>query len=82
MTIKEILTDSVKGGEFSIQEARMVVNHDWRTLISSFQGSAKREIETLFYFIESFVEEVDEGFVDGANDLELYEKISAVLKKI
>ena len=82
MTIKSILQEATKDGGFSVEAARGVLLHDWRTMILSLSNDTKRDAETLFYFIEGHVEEVDEGFVDNANDPELFERTTELLKKL
>ena len=82
MTIKSILQQVIKDGSFSLKAAREVLLHDWRTMVLSLSNDTKREAETLFYFIEGYVEEVDEGFVDNANDPELFKRTIDLLKKL
>jgi len=82
MTIKSILEPAIKEGVFTIVFAREVVQADWRTMIGSLNGELKREAESLFYFIEGYVEEVDEGFVDQPNDPELYERTKKLMTKL
>jgi len=82
MTIKSILEPAVEEGVFTIDFARKVVQSDWRTMIGALQCDLKRESESLFYFIEAYVEDVDEGFVDEPNDPELYEKTKKLLAKL
>ncbi|HVK54953.1 MAG TPA: hypothetical protein VM532_07980 [Burkholderiales bacterium] len=82
MNLKSLLNESVSSGEFTIDAARKLLAHDWRSLIDSLPIETKREAETFFYFVEGFVEEVDEGFVDEDNDIELAERAIALLSKL
>ena len=82
MTIRSLLEPAVEAGEFTIDLARKVVQADWRTLIGALRGELKCEAESLFYFIEGYVEEVDEGYVDEPNDPELYERTKELLTKL
>lgn len=82
MTIRLTLEPAVAAGEFTIDFARKVIQTDWRTLIASLPDELKREAESLFYFIEGYVEEVDEGFLDQPNDPELYERTKKLLAQL
>jgi hypothetical protein len=82
MTLKGILEQAVSDGRFSIESARRVIGYDWRTLISDQSGATKRDAESLFYFIEGYVEEVAEGFVDQKDDPELYERAQKLLAEL
>lgn len=82
MSLKSILNQTVSKGEFTIYDARKLLEHDWKTLIKTLPIEIKREAETFFYFVEGFVEEVDEGFVDERSDSELAERAIALLSKL
>lgn len=82
MTLKSILEQAVADGRFSIESARRTLQYDWRSMIGEYSGETKREAETLFYFVEGYVEEVDEGFVDEKDDPELYERTRELLQKL
>ena len=82
MSLKELLSRSVESESFSTCAARELVRHDWRSAIQSLEPEVRREAETLFYFIEGFAEEVDEGFVEDGQDDELYERIMKILPKL
>ena len=82
MTLKSIFEEAIADGRFSIEAARRAIRYDWRSMIGECSGEAKREAETLFYFIEGYVEEVDEGFVVENNDPELYERARQLLPKL
>ena len=82
MTLKSILEQAVADGRFSIESARRTIQYDWRSMIGECSGETKREAETLFYFVEGYVEEVDEGFVDEKDDPELYERTRKLLQKL
>jgi len=82
MTIKSLLQKATCTGEFTLESARELVRYDWRTMIRTLPTEAKQEAETLFYFIEGYVEEVDEGFVDEPNDPELYERSLSLLERL
>lgn len=82
MTLKGILEQAVSDGQFSIESARRIVGYDWRTLTGECAGEMKRDAESLFYFIEGYVEEVAEGFVDAHNDPELYQRTKELLAKL
>lgn len=77
-----MLNKSLSEGKFTVTDARSLLKNDWRALIRSLPTETMREAETLFYFIEGFVEDVDEGFVDDAPDEELKEKILCLLSKL
>jgi hypothetical protein len=81
-SIKEILEQATSDGRFSIEAARAVVQHDWRGLIGECAAEIRSETETLFYFIEGYVEEVEEGYLDESEDPELYTLTRALLKKL
>lgn len=82
LMIKSLLEPALESGEFTIDLARKIAQADWRTMVDALQGELKREAESLFYFIEGYVEEVDEGFVDEQNDPELYERAKKLLRKL
>ena len=82
MTLRSILEPAIENGVLTIDSARKLAQVDWRRLIGRLQGEVKSEAESLFYFIEGYVEEVDEGFVDEPNDPELYERTKRLLKKL
>lgn len=82
MGLKQILAESVSQGEFTTNGARKLLSNDWRLLISSLPDETKREAETFFYFVEGFVEEVDEGFVDDGADEELMNRAVSLISKL
>jgi hypothetical protein len=51
-------------------------------MIRDYPAEIKGDAESLFYFIEGFVEEVDEGYVDEQDDPELYARTLELLKKL
>ena len=81
-SIKAILSPIAESGEFSIESARAIVQSDWRTMIECLQGELKAEAESLFYFSEGYVEEVDEGFVEQRDDPELFERIERLIDQL
>lgn len=82
MTLRSILQQAVADGKFSIESARRTLQYDWRSIIGECSDETKREAETLFYFVEGYVEEVEEGFVDEKDDPELYQRTRELLRKI
>lgn len=82
MNLKSVLEEAVCNGELSIQSARRAIQYDWRSMIKQCPEETRRDAETLFYFIEGFVEEFDEGFIAENNDPELYEKTRLILLKL
>lgn len=80
--VRALLEPILKSGEFSIEHAREIRKCDWRTMVTDLQGETKREAESLFYFAEGFVEEVDEGFVTDNTDPELYERTLRLAAKL
>lgn len=82
MNLKELLTPSFATGEFTIAKARELIGHDWRSIIKTLPDDLRREAETFFYFTEGFVEEFDEGFVDGNGDAELAKRATALISKL
>lgn len=82
MDLKSLLADSASHGEFTTADARKLLSNDWRLLIGSLPDDTKREAETFFYFVEGFVEEVDEGFVDDGPDAELMNRAVSLLSKL
>lgn len=82
MNLKFLIAESVSDGKFTTTDARKLLNNDWRHMIDSLSGDIKREAETFFYFVEGFVEEVDEGFVDEGPDEELMRRAVSLLSKL
>jgi hypothetical protein len=80
--IKMALTRAVLDGRFSIESARLIKKSGWRSALKAFPTEIKIEAESLFYFIEGFEEEVNEGYVDAEEDPELYGRILKLLKKL
>ena len=80
--IRTLLQPVLDSGEFSLEYARKICKCDWRTMVTDLDGEAKVEAESLFYFAEGFVEEVDEGFVTDSSDLELYERTLRLIEKL
>ncbi|MEN9581349.1 MAG: hypothetical protein RJA70_4358 [Pseudomonadota bacterium] len=82
MTLKSILEPTIENGTFTIDAARKLAQLDWRSLLENLPTEVRSEAESLFYFIEGYVEEVDEGFVDQADDPELYERTKQILTRL
>jgi hypothetical protein len=82
MTIKSVLEQAVSDGRFSIESARSVIQCDWRNMIRDCPAGIEHDAETLFYFIEGFVEDIDEGYVVEREDHELYTRILELLNKL
>lgn len=82
MGIKELLAHAVERGRFSIESARRIKQYDWRNALQGLQAEVRKEAESLFYFIEGFVEEVDEGYVSDQDDPELHKRILELLQKL
>jgi len=80
--IKELLAHAVQGGRFSIESARRIKQYDWRNALQGLPVEVRKEAESLFYFIEGFVEEVDEGYVSDQDDPELHKRILELLQKL
>jgi hypothetical protein len=80
--IMELLAHAVQGGRFSIESARRIKQYDWRNALQGLQAEVRKEAESLFYFIEGFVEEVDEGYVSDQDDPELHKRILELLQKL
>ncbi len=70
--MEALLQKSITSGEFVIETARGLAATDWR-----YQNA-----EDLFYFIEGYVEETDEGFMDEPNDPELYQRAISLLSQL
>lgn len=79
MNITELLTPVVESGRFTIDLAKKVVEVDWRVLVKILDREKRHEAESLFYFIEGYVEEFNEGFVNETHDPELYERTRKLL---
>ena len=80
--IKSLLQKAVVGGEFTIDSARELSATNWRDWITGLSSEIKKDAEDLFYFIEGYVEETDEGFIDELSDPELYERTIELLNKL
>jgi hypothetical protein len=81
--LREILIELKPSSSFSINEARLLSKINWRVLISSLNKDLKMEAESFFYFVEGFVEDVDEGFVDvNYKDEELGQRFNKLLSKL
>lgn len=76
------LEKAITSGKFTIESARELASSDWRSWAGQLSGDSKRNAEDLFYFIEGFVEETDEGFMDEPDDPELYERTVALLAQL
>ena len=82
MELVSQLKQSIISERFPVAEARRLTSLDWREMIKPLGVSIRREAESLFYFMEGFVEEVDEGFVDGCDDQELYRRSIALIQRL
>lgn len=80
--METLLQKAIASGEFTIESARELAATDWRSWVSQLAGDTKKNAEDLFYFVEGFVEETDEGFMDEPNDPELYERTVALLEQL
>lgn len=82
MDLKSLLAESVAHGALTTADARRLLSNNWRQLIGSLPEDTKREAETFFYFVEGFVEEVEEGFVDEGPDEDLTNRAASLLSKL
>jgi hypothetical protein len=82
MNIKSKLEQAVSNGRFSIESARLIIQCDWRSVIRDCPAEVKPDAELLFYSIEAFVEDVDEGYAVEQEDAELYDRTLELLKKL
>ena len=80
--MKTLLHKAIASGNFTIESARELAATDWRSWVSELSGDVKTNAQVLFHFIEGYVEETDEGFVDEPNDPELYERTIALLDQL
>ncbi len=80
--METLLQKAIASGEFTIGSARELAATDWRSWVNQLAGDAKKTAEDLFYFVEGYVEETDEGFMDEPNDPELFERTVSLLDQL
>ena len=81
--LKKKLNEIISAECFTINEAKALSGYDWEKETACCSEEQLNDIEVFFLFVDGFVEEVEEGFVDGVEtDFELLEKAKTVYKML
>jgi hypothetical protein len=77
--LRQKLVESAALPQFSVKDARVLLGLDWRSLTQPLPREVRQEADVLYHFVSGFVEEVDEGFVEGRDDPQIRDRIAKLL---
>ena len=73
------LHNILNGNRFTAIEARALLSFDWEKDIVDLPRRIQGDVREFYIFVQSQIDEVDDGFADDANRPDMLSRISVLL---